>query len=222
MISFDKVSFSYPTKEIFKEISFQMDKGEFVFLIGESGAGKTTLLRMINMELVPQLGEILVSEYSSRTIKKPEVPLLRRKIGYVFQDYKLLDDRDVFDNVALPLYLAGHKPDVVKKKVLNILNEVGVLESYKRSPKELSGGEQQRVCIARAMVNEPFILIADEPTGNLDPFVSFEIIKLLLNINYRGTAVLIATHNYEIVKKLKSKRLMQIKDKKLFEVVIKE
>lgn len=222
MISFDKVSFSYPTKEIFKEISFQMDKGEFVFLIGESGAGKTTLLRMINMELVPQLGEIIVSEYSSRTIKKPEVPLLRRKIGFVFQDYKLLDDRDVFDNVALPLYLAGLKPDVVKKKVLNILNEVGVLESYKRSPKELSGGEQQRVSIARAMVNEPFILIADEPTGNLDPFVSFEIIKLLLNINYKGTAVLMATHNYEIVKKLKSKRLLQIKEKKIYEVVIKE
>jgi cell division transport system ATP-binding protein len=199
-----------------------MDKGEFVFLIGESGAGKTTLLRMINMELVPQLGEIIVSEYSSRTIKKPEVPLLRRKIGFVFQDYKLLDDRDVFDNVALPLYLAGLKPDVVKKKVLNILNEVGVLESYKRSPKELSGGEQQRVSIARAMVNEPFILIADEPTGNLDPFVSFEIIKLLLNINYKGTAVLMATHNYEIVKKLKSKRLLQIKEKKIYEVVIKE
>jgi cell division transport system ATP-binding protein len=222
LISFDNVSFSYPTKEIFKEISLHMDKGEFVFLIGESGAGKTTLLRMINMELTPQLGEIIVSEYSSRTIKKPEVPLLRRKIGFVFQDYKLLDDRDVFDNVALPLYLAGLKPDVVKKKVLNILNEVGVLESYKRSPKELSGGEQQRVSIARAMVNEPFILIADEPTGNLDPFVSFEIIKLLLNINYKGTAVLMATHNYEIVKKLKSKRLMQIKEKKIYEVVIKE
>lgn len=222
MISFDKVSFSYPTKEIFKEISFLMDKGEFVFLIGESGAGKTTLLRMINMELTPQLGEIVVSDYSSRTIKKPEVPLLRRKIGFVFQDYKLLDDRDVFDNVALPLYLAGLKPDVVKKKVLNILNEVGVLESYKRFPKELSGGEQQRISIARAMVNEPFILIADEPTGNLDPFVSFEIIKLLLNINYKGTAVLMATHNYEIVKKLKSKRLMQIKEKKIYEVVIKE
>ncbi len=222
MISFNKVSFSYPSKEIFKEVSFAIDKGEFVFLIGESGTGKTTLLRMINMELVPAHGEITVSEYNSRTIKKPEVPLLRRRIGFVFQDYKLLDDRDVFDNVALPLYLAGLKPDIVKKKVFNVLNEVGVFESYKKMPEELSGGEQQRVSIARAMVNEPFILIADEPTGNLDPFVSFEIIKLLLNINYRGTAVLIATHNYEIVRKLKSKRLMQIKDKKIFEVVIKE
>ena len=222
MISFNKVYFSYPTKEIFREISFSIDKGEFVFLIGESGTGKTTLLRMINMELVPAQGEITVSEYNSRTIKKPEVPLLRRKIGFVFQDYKLLDDRDVFDNVALPLYLAGIKPDVVKKKVFNVLNEVGVFESYKRMPFELSGGEQQRVSIARAIVNEPFILIADEPTGNLDPFVSFEIIKLLLNINYKGTAVLMATHNYEIVRKLKSKRLMQIKDKKIFDVVIKE
>lgn len=222
MISFNKVSFSYPTKEIFREISFTIDKGEFVFLIGESGTGKTTLLRMINMELVPKPGEIFVSEFNSRTIKKPEVPLLRRRIGFVFQDYKLLDDRDVFDNVALPLYLSGMKPDLVKKKVFNILNEVGVFESYKRMPNELSGGEQQRISIARAIVNEPFILMADEPTGNLDPFVSFEIIKLLLNINYKGTAVLIATHNYEIVKKLKSKRLMQIKDKKVFDVVIKE
>jgi len=222
LISFNKVSFSYPTKEIFREISFTIDKGEFVFLIGESGTGKTTLLRMINMELVPSTGEIIVSEFNSKTIKKPEVPLLRRRIGFVFQDYKLLDDRDVFDNVALPLYLAGIKPDIVKKKVFNVLNEVGVFESYKRMPFELSGGEQQRISIARAIVNEPFILMADEPTGNLDPFVSFEIIKLLLNINYKGTAVLIATHNYEIVKKLKSKRLMQIKDKKVFDVVIKE
>lgn len=222
MISFNQVSFSYPTKEIFRDVSFAIDKGEFVFVIGESGIGKTTLLRMINMELVPAEGEILVSEFNSRTIKKPEVPLLRRRIGFVFQDYKLLDDRDVFDNVALPLYLAGVKPDVVKKKVFNVLNEVGVFESYKKMPEELSGGEQQRVSIARAIVNEPFILMADEPTGNLDPFVSFEIIKLLLNINYKGTAVLMATHNYEIVRKLKSKRLMQIKDKKIFEVVIKE
>jgi cell division transport system ATP-binding protein len=222
LISFKKVSFSYPSKEIFKEVSFSIDKGEFVFLIGESGTGKTTLLRMINMELPPAQGEITVSDYNSSTIKKPEVPLLRRKIGFVFQDYKLLDDRDVFDNVALPLYLAGLKPDVVKKKVFNVLNEVGVFESYKKMPEQLSGGEQQRVSIARAIVNEPFILIADEPTGNLDPFVSFEIVKLLLNINYKGTAVLIATHNYEIVRKLKTKRLMQIKDKRIFEVVIKE
>lgn len=222
MISFNKVSFSYPQKEIFKDIDFEIGKGEFVFLIGESGTGKTTLLRMINMELAPQSGEIVVSEYNSGTIKKPEIPLLRRKIGFVFQDFKLLDDRNVFDNVALPLYLAGEKPGVVKKKVFNILNEVGVFDSYRKMPLELSGGEQQRVSIARAIVNEPFVLIADEPTGNLDPFVSFEIVKILLNINFKGTAVLVATHNYEIVKKLKSKRLMQIKDKKIIEVAIKE
>ncbi len=199
-----------------------IDKGEFAFLIGESGTGKTTLLRMINMELIPQAGDVEIANFSSKTIKKPEVPLLRRKIGFVFQDYKLLNDRNVFDNVALPLFLAGEKPDVIKKKVFNVLNEVGVFDSYKKIPEELSGGEQQRVSIARAMVNEPYILIADEPTGNLDPFVSFEIIKLLLNINYKGTAVFMATHNYEIVKKLKSKRLLQIKDKKIFDVVIKE
>jgi cell division transport system ATP-binding protein len=222
LISFNKVSFSYPQKEIFRDINFSIDKGEFVFLIGESGTGKTTLLRMINMELIPKAGDVTVSEYNSKSIKKPELPLLRRKIGFVFQDFKLLDDRNVFDNVALPLYLAGEKPGIVKKKVFNILNEVGIFDSYKKIPVQLSGGEQQRVSIARAMVNEPLVLIADEPTGNLDPFVSFEIVKILLNINFKGTAVLVATHNYEIVKKLKSKRLMQIKDKRIVEVVMKE
>lgn len=222
MIAFNRVAFSYPKKEIFTDVNFRIDKGEFVFLIGESGTGKTTLLRMINMEVLPTAGELEVANFSTRTIKKPEIPILRRKIGFVFQDYKLLNDRNVFDNVALPLYLAGETPDVIKKKVFNVLNEVGVFESYKKAPEELSGGEQQRVSIARAIVNEPYVLIADEPTGNLDPFVSFEIIKLLLNINYKGTAVFMATHNYEIVKKLKSKRLLQIKDKKIFDVVIKD
>lgn len=222
MINFDKISFSYPGKELFNDVSFKIDKGEFVFLIGESGTGKTSLLRMINMEIFPQSGEVTAHGYSSRNIKKPEIPMLRRKIGFVFQDYKLLDDRDVFENVALPLYLSGQKPDMIKKKVFNILNEVGVFDSYKKLPHQLSGGEQQRVSIARAIVNEPYILIADEPTGNLDPFVSFEIIKLLLSINYKGTAVFIATHNYEIVKRLKTKRLLQIKDKKILDVIIKE
>lgn len=222
MINFNKVSFSYPKKEIYREISFKIDKGEFVFLIGESGTGKTTLLRMINMELFPQNGEITVYNYNSKTIKKPEIPFLRRKIGFVFQYHKLLNDRNVFDNVSLPLYLSGIKPELIKKKVFNVLNEVGVLDSYKKMPHELSGGEQQRIAIARAVVNEPFVLIADEPTGNLDPFVSFEIVKLLLNINYKGTAVIMATHNYEIVRKLRNKRLMQIKDKKIPDVVIKE
>jgi cell division transport system ATP-binding protein len=222
LINFNNITFSYPSKELFKEVTFKIDKGEFVFLIGESGTGKTSLLRMINMELHPQQGEVVVYGFNSRFIKKPEIPMLRRKIGFVFQDYKLLNDRDVFENVALPLYLAGMKPDVIKKKVFNILNEVGVFDSYKKMPLELSGGEQQRVSIARAMVNEPYILIADEPTGNLDPFVSFEIIKLLLNINLKGTAVFIATHNYDIVRRLKSKRLLQIKDKKVLDVVIKE
>src|ERR1041384_5824994 len=166
MINFHNVSFSYPKKEIFHGVNFMIDKGEFVFLIGESGMGKTTLLRMINMELVPQSGEIQASQFNSRTIKKPEVPFVRRRIGFVFQDYKLLNDRNVFDNVALPLYLAGENPDIIKKKVFNVLNEVGVFESYKKIPEELSGGEHQRVSIARAIVNEPYILIADEPTGN--------------------------------------------------------
>jgi cell division transport system ATP-binding protein len=222
LINFDNISFSYPSKELFKNVSFKIDKGEFAFLIGESGTGKTSLLRMINMELFPQNGEVVVCGSNSKTIKKPQIPPLRRKIGYVFQDYKLLNDRNVFDNVALPLYLGGVNADVARKKVYNVLNEVGVFDSYKKLPQELSGGEQQRVAIARAIVNEPYVLIADEPTGNLDPFVSFEIVKLLLDINFKGTAVFMATHNYEILRKLKNKRLMQIKDKKIYDVVIKE
>jgi cell division transport system ATP-binding protein len=221
LISFKDVSFSYPKKEIFRKINFSIDKGEFVFLIGESGTGKTTLLRMINMELMPYAGEINIDNYSSKKIHKPEIPYLRRKIGFVFQDFKLLNDRNIFDNVALPLYITGSDPALVKKKVFNILNEVGCLETAKKFPAELSGGEQQRISVARAIVNEPFVLIADEPTGNLDPFVSFEIIKLLLNVNYKGTAVLIATHNYEIVRKLKSKRILQIKDKNVVDVQLK-
>lgn len=133
MINFNGISFSYPTRELFQDVSFTIDKGEFVFLIGESGMGKTSLLRMINMELFPQNGEVVVYGFSSKHIKKPEIPVLRRKIGFVFQDYKLLNDRDVFENVALPLYLSGVKPDVIKKKVYNVLNEVGVFDSYKKN-----------------------------------------------------------------------------------------
>ncbi len=222
MINFNNVSFSYPGKELFNDAEFNINKGEFVFLIGESGTGKTSIMRMINMEIFPNSGYVESCGYSSKNIKSPEIPVVRRKIGYVFQDYKLLNDRDVFENVALPLYLAGEKPDIVKKKVFNVLNDVGVFDSYRKRPHELSGGEQQRVSIARAIVNEPYVLIADEPTGNLDPFVAFEIIKILLDINYKGTAVFIATHNYEIVRRLKTKRLLQIKDKKVLEVVLKE
>ena len=221
MISFNKVSFSYPQKEIFKDVNFSIDKGEFVFLIGESGTGKTTLLRMINMEIIPHSGEVTVSNFISNKIKKPEVPILRRKIGFVFQDFKLLDDRNVFDNVALPLYLAGVKPSLVKKKVFNVLNEVGVFDSFRKMPIELSGGEQQRVSIARAIVNEPFVLIADEPTGNLDPFVSYELFKLIGEINSTGTTVIIATHNFEIVRKFPDKRIIQIKSKRFFDVKLK-
>jgi cell division transport system ATP-binding protein len=145
LIEFKDITFSYPSKNLFSDVSFSIDKGEFVFLIGESGMGKTTLLRMINMELFPARGEVIVYGVNSKHIKKPEIPSLRRKIGFVFQDYKLLNDRDVFENVALPLYLAGLKPDVIKKKVYNVLSEVGVFDSYKKMPQELSGGEQQRV-----------------------------------------------------------------------------
>jgi cell division transport system ATP-binding protein len=222
LINFNNVSFSYPGKELFRDTAFKIDKGEFVFLIGESGTGKTSLMRMINMEIFPSRGEVESCGYSSKSIRTPEIPVVRRKIGYVFQDYKLLNDRDVFENVALPLYLAGEKPDIIKKKVFNVLNDVGVFDLYKKRPQQLSGGEQQRVSIARAIVNEPYVLIADEPTGNLDPFVAFEIIKILLDINFKGTAVFIATHNYEIVRRLKTKRLLQIKDKKVLEVVMKE
>ncbi len=217
MITFKNVTLSFNAQPILSNISMHINSGEFVSLIGESGIGKTTLLRLIYMDLLPNSGMVTVGKYNSLVIKKREIPYLRRTLGVVFQDFKLLEDRNVFENVAFPLHVTGVKRHEIQRRIVRVLAEVGLSHKRGAMPNELSGGEQQRVVIARALVNEPFILLADEPTGNLDPALANEILDVLLQINSRGTAVLLATHNYNLVRRSGS-RILQIKDTKIKEV----
>ena len=180
-------------------ISLKIEKGEFVFIVGDSGSGKSTLIRLLMKELEPTSGKIEVMGKDLRKLKHKEIPFYRRRIGVVFQDFRLLKDRNVYENVAFALRVTETATRVIKKKVPAALSLVGLAQKYKSFPKELSGGEQQRVAIARAIVNEPSILLADEPTGNLDPANTWEIMKLLQEANDRGTTVVVVTHNHEIV-----------------------
>jgi len=200
MIQFFNVDLSYGHKRILHHITFQLKKGEFVYLIGPTGAGKSSVLKLIYFDAFPDAGTVIINQYSSAKIRIKDIPYVRRKVGVIFQDFKLLSDRNVFDNVAFALHVTGTKTSVIKKKVLRILNEVGLGHRRNHFPRELSGGEQQRVAIARALINEPFILLADEPTGNLDPRSATDVLEILETINKRGTAILMATHNYSLIK----------------------
>jgi cell division transport system ATP-binding protein len=217
MIQFNAVTFGFDVHAILDDVSFQISHGEFVFLVGQTGAGKSTLLRLISMDLTPQRGAVLVGKYNSASIRKREVPHLRRTLGIIFQDHRLLDDRSVYENVAFTLHVTGTKGSEIKRKVLRALADVGLSHQRSKMVYEVSGGEKQRVVIARALVNNPLFLLADEPTGNLDPATSDEILVLLRNINTRGTAVLMATHNYDLVRRTHEK-VLQVKDGKVFEV----
>jgi len=186
-------------------ISLKVEPGEFVFIVGDSGSGKSTLIRLLMKELEPTSGKIQVMGNDLSKLKHKEIPFYRRKIGVVFQDFRLLKDRNVYENVAFALRVTETATRVIKKKVPAALSLVGLAQKYKSFPKELSGGEQQRVAIARAIVNEPSILLADEPTGNLDPANSWEIMKLLQEANDRGTTVIVVTHNHEIVKAMQKR-----------------
>jgi len=218
-IEIKNVMFSFNAIPLFNNISLEVGHGEFLYLVGQSGSGKTTLLRLLYMDLFPKIGEVVVGGYSSMTIKNKQIPYLRRKVGVIFQDFKLLEDRNVYDNIAFVLRVTGWKNKDIDKAVMNVLDDVGLQHKRFNYPHELSGGEQQRVSLARAIVNDPFILLADEPTGNLDPNVGAEIIKLLEDINKRGTSVIMATHNYGWVKKF-SHRIVQLSDGNLLEVAI--
>jgi cell division transport system ATP-binding protein len=221
IVELQDVTVSFDGQRVLDRVSFSMKAGEFVYLVGQTGAGKSSLLRLLYIDLKPERGVVHVAGYASNTVRNRQIPYLRRKLGVVFQDFKLLDDRDVSDNVAFALYITKTKRSDIKRKVLMALADVGL--SHKRSHRvhELSGGEQQRVVIARAIVNDPPVLLADEPTGNLDPTSSAEIMDVLGKINMRGTAVLMATHNYELVRKYKA-RIVQLKEGKLHEVELKE
>jgi cell division transport system ATP-binding protein len=217
MIRFENISVSYDQQPILIDVNAHIKPGEFISLVGESGVGKTTLLKLIYFDVFPNAGIVSVAEYNSETIKKKDIPKIRRKIGVVFQDFKLIEDRNVYDNVAFALQVTGAKRNEIGKRVLRVLADVGLSHKRDSMPEELSGGEQQRVVFARALVNEPIVLLADEPTGNLDPTTALDILQLLKLINSRGTAVILATHNYDIVRKAGG-RIIQIKDGKVSEI----
>ena len=192
------------------DVNLEIDDGEFVFVCGDSGSGKSTLIKLLLKELDPTDGTITVDGRNLARIRHKQVPKYRRNVGVVFQDFRLLKDRNVYENVAFALKVIGASTAVIKKKVPQMLSMVGLAAKYKSKPRELSGGEQQRVAIARALVNEPSMLLADEPTGNLDNNNAWEIMKLLEEINEKGTTVIVVTHNLEIVKVMK-KRVITIK-----------
>ena len=187
MLLINHVDFEFSNQPVFHDLSLQVEQGEFVFLIGKSGIGKTTLLRMIYMDCFPQSGYVQFGEYSSDTIKQRKIPYLRRKIGIVFQDFQLLEDRNVYENLAFILRVTGTSRKLIKRKIFHALSDVGLSHKQTNMPNELSGGEKQRVAIARAIINEPVLVLADEPTGNLDPETAEEILEILRKINSRGT-----------------------------------
>ena len=211
MIRLDNASYSYTNGSGISNINLTIGDDEFAFIIGPTGSGKTTLLRMVYMDLLPQVGKVVVDEFDSKIIKSRKIPYLRRKIGMIFQDYHLLDDRNLFDNIALSLHVLGCAKDEIVDRVTESLEEVGLDGKDDRYPEELSGGEQQRACIARALVKDPDIILADEPTGNLDPVTSFELIKLLEEVNREGTAIIMASHDYNLIKG-RGHRIIEIQD----------
>ncbi|ALT80554.1 MULTISPECIES: cell division ATP-binding protein FtsE [Streptococcus] len=194
-----------------RDITVSVNPGEFVYIVGPSGAGKSSFIKLLYREEKVSTGTLKVGEFNLTKLKKRDIPILRRSIGVVFQDYKLLPKKTVFENVAYAMQVIGEKPREIKKRVPEVLDLVGLKHKMRSFPDQLSGGEQQRVAIARAIVNNPKVLIADEPTGNLDPEISWEIMQLLERINLQGTTVLMATHNKQIVNNLRH-RVIAIED----------
>jgi cell division transport system ATP-binding protein len=191
-------------------VNFHLRKGEFCFLTGHSGAGKSTIMRLAHMADRPTRGEVRVSGYSSAKIKAREIALLRRKIGYVFQDFRLLKDRTAAANIAFAMEVTGVRPNVIRAKVGRLLSHVGLAAKSEALPAEMSGGEQQRVAVARALAHDPLVLLADEPTGNLDERATWGIFELMRTINTSGTAVLFATHDLELVRKNPGIRVVEL------------
>ena len=194
-----------------KDVNLRIDKGEFVFIVGASGAGKSTFLKLIMREEVANAGEVIVNDFKLSKLKRREIPYLRRTMGIVFQDFRLINNMNVFDNVAFAMRVIGASQREVRKRVPYILGLVGLQNKARNYPMELSGGEQQRVGLARALVNNPALIIADEPTGNIDPELSYEIVELLNEINRRGTNILMVTHEHDLVKQF-DRRVIEIRD----------
>ncbi|MFQ6616033.1 MAG: cell division ATP-binding protein FtsE [Fidelibacterota bacterium] len=200
LIRFEDVTCRLVSGAVVVGASFDVDEGEFVCIIGPTGAGKTTLLRLIYMDLIPEQGRVVVDRFDSSRIKRRHIPIVRRKVGMVFQEFELLKDRSVFENVALPLRVLGRNKKEIRDGVGRVLDELGMEDRRNHLPSQLSGGEQQIISLARAIVKDPIVVLADEPTGNLDPVSSHRIVTLLEKINEGGTAVLMASHDYNLIK----------------------
>ncbi len=216
MIIFENVSMHYRRSAVpaLDDVSFEIADGEFVFLVGQSGAGKSSILRLLMREVTPQAGTVVVDEVNVGKLRRRKIPVLRRKFGMVFQDFRLLPEKSVSENVAFAMQILGKTRKEIKQTVPQVLDLVGLLDKSNRRPNQLSGGEQQRVAIARALINRPSILLADEPTGNLDPDTTIDIMRLLDQINRAGTTVLMATHDASIVDQMR-KRVIEVSDGKI-------
>jgi cell division transport system ATP-binding protein len=199
VIRFERTTYGIDDRTILSDVNLTVNPGEFVFIFGASGAGKSTLLRLVHMEIRPTSGKVVIADHDSDTIKPREIPHFRRKVGKVFQDFKLLEDRCVYDNVAFALWATGMRKRQIPKRVYQVLAETGLSHKRYAEIRELSGGEQQRVAVARALANEPFVLLADEPTGNLDQENSEALMTLLRRINRMGMTVLMATHREDLM-----------------------
>ena len=213
MITFKNVSKKYDEEDEYSlsDINLEIQQGEFVFVVGKSGAGKSTLIKLLLREITPSQGSIIISGKDITTLTEKELPYYRRKLGVVFQDFRLLENKTVYENVAIAMEVVEKRPETIKKRVPKVLNMVGLSGKARKYPDVLSGGEQQRVAIARAVLNSPQILICDEPTGNLDPMTSTGIMNLLSDINATGTTVIIATHDITMVDRMK-KRVIELDD----------
>lgn len=211
MIILENVTKKYDEKAALNNISLHIEKGEFVFIVGGSGAGKSTLFKLLIKELEPTSGRIFINGENVTRVKRRNIPKLRRNIGVAFQDFRLLRDRNVYDNIAFAQRAISAHPKDIRKNVTEVLTLCGIAEKYRNFPDQLSGGEQQRVALARALVNRPAILLADEPTGNLDPENTQSIMELLEKINEQGTTVVVVTHNHNIVRSM-NKRMINLKN----------
>lgn len=221
MIQLDHITKIYPSGvKALDDVSFNIDKGEFVFVVGNSGSGKSTLIKLLMKEINPTTGSLFIEEKNITKLRRGKVPKLRRSIGVVFQDFRLLEKMTIFNNIAFALKVTEAPSKKIRRNVPMVLSLVGLSKKAKMHPSQLSGGEQQRAALARAIVNNPPILLADEPTGNLDPKTSWEIMKLLVDVNLRGTTVVVVTHDRDIVNAMK-KRVITLKDGRVTRDIIK-
>ena len=199
MIHFIDVTVKHSDSRGIKNLSFEIDKGQFIYLMGPTGAGKSTVIKTIQRSVFVNSGQVIVNNYDISKFNSSELAFYRRDIGMIFQDFKLLNDRTIFENIALPLQIIGSKTDIINDKVKILLQKIGLAKKYNKYPYELSGGEQQKICVARAIIKSPKIILADEPTGNLDPSASDDIIDLLEEESKTGVTVIMATHNYPLI-----------------------